>query len=337
MRRRKGVTESDDELMDSHQAPHGDSKGPGSIPSGLVYPEPAMYGTPPQALEHEPQQNVRIIATPIGIYGWRKYCLYASVLFLVALSIVNLGLLVWLANVLELKDDHAGPLYFGSDRLQVRGRAEFTEGLAVNTLSGFDGAALRLESNRQISLTASTEDGSAPDMASTLLVDQGETVLTTPALRAAARDANGTVQAPYFEASANSVVLRANEVRVASASGLAIEGSLQASRISNVFAQGQGLTLESAGQDLTLQADRDLTLASSNGRLTLSSLLDLGMNAGEDLVLAADQRLRLLDLPTPTADAGAAQFQLCMCAADQRVYRVAASSTCAAGAAAVGC
>jgi hypothetical protein len=307
---------------------------------GLLEAEPDHYNTTPQELaEDDEQRTVRVLAQPVGVYGWRKSCLYASVILLLALCIVNLGLLVWLASVLELDDDHAGPLYFTKDKLQVRGQAEFTESLALGRLTGADGAALRLESNSNIRLTAT----GANDLASELVVDQGETTLTTSVFRAAAASAasNGTaagmVAEPYFEASEDRILLRANEVRVSSASGMAVEGAVQTSVLQNDFASGRGLTLQSAGQSLSIEADDAATLTSTNGDVTLSSLLDLSLSAGGDLILSANQRLRILELPTPAADAGASEFQLCLCAADSRVFRVASTSTCAAGAAAAGC
>lgn len=38
---------------------------------------------------------------PVGIYGWRKRCLYAFILFLMVLTILNLALIVWILRVLN--------------------------------------------------------------------------------------------------------------------------------------------------------------------------------------------------------------------------------------------
>lgn len=40
-------------------------------------------------------------SNPIGVYGWRKRCLYFFVLLLVVILIVNLGLTVWILVVLH--------------------------------------------------------------------------------------------------------------------------------------------------------------------------------------------------------------------------------------------
>ena len=38
---------------------------------------------------------------PAGIYGWRKQCLYATVLFILVIVIMNLALTVWILRVLD--------------------------------------------------------------------------------------------------------------------------------------------------------------------------------------------------------------------------------------------
>lgn len=305
-------------------------------PAGLLTPSSRAYDfntMDSRATASSQPSTVNVISTPIGVYGWRKYCLYATVLVVLALCIINIGLLVWIANVLEMDGGHFGPLYVKSDKLQVKGRAEFTDGLVVDKLSGFDAAQLLVESNVEVRLRA--VDAGA-NTASDLSLAAGGTLLTTPSFRAVPDD-DPTSQ-PYLEAAANTLTLRANDVHVASASGMNVDGSLQANTIVNaVGGTGTGLTLESAGQDLTLLAGDDVAVTSTNGDVTVQALLDVQLTAGNDLVLEAQNQLRVTGLPVPAAETNEAVFQLCMCAADQRLYRVAATSTCDQGAAAVGC
>jgi hypothetical protein len=60
----------------------------------------------------QPQQVVHIVAPPVGVFGWRKRLLYASVALLLALAIVNAGLLVYLITTLHISGGSAGPLRF---------------------------------------------------------------------------------------------------------------------------------------------------------------------------------------------------------------------------------
>jgi len=39
-------------------------------------------------------QTVEVITARVGVYGWRKYCLYFSLLLILSLAIMNMGLMV---------------------------------------------------------------------------------------------------------------------------------------------------------------------------------------------------------------------------------------------------
>ncbi len=55
---------------------------------------------------------VHIVAAPVGVYGWRKRLLYAAVTVLLALAIVNAGLLVYILTTLHVSGSAVGPLNF---------------------------------------------------------------------------------------------------------------------------------------------------------------------------------------------------------------------------------
>lgn len=47
-----------------------------------------------------PPQNAQIIYK-IGIYGWRKRCLYVFVLLLMVIVVINLALTIWILRVMD--------------------------------------------------------------------------------------------------------------------------------------------------------------------------------------------------------------------------------------------
>ena len=62
--------------------------------------------TPPPPLtpltrDVQPEFNDGFHSNPIGVYGWRKRCLYFLVLLLVVIILVNLGLTVWILVVMD--------------------------------------------------------------------------------------------------------------------------------------------------------------------------------------------------------------------------------------------
>lgn len=59
-------------------------------------PPPPTYYSP--TMTPSPAGNTN---NPIGLYGWRKRCLYLLILLLVVVILVNLGLTIWILVVLD--------------------------------------------------------------------------------------------------------------------------------------------------------------------------------------------------------------------------------------------
>ena len=65
-------------------------------------------GDPLPAIEHKNDN-------PIGLYGWRKRCLYFFILLLVVVIITNLALTIWILVVLDFSQvckDDCSAIYF---------------------------------------------------------------------------------------------------------------------------------------------------------------------------------------------------------------------------------
>jgi hypothetical protein len=77
---------------------------------------------------------VDVLTTRIGIYGWRKYLVYILLLLLICFAIINIGLIVYVWNVLSLNSDGAGAVRFYDDKIRVEGSAEFLEGMCMRSL-----------------------------------------------------------------------------------------------------------------------------------------------------------------------------------------------------------
>eukprot|EP01147_Barroeca_monosierra_P001110 gene1110-4338_t len=264
------------------------------------------------------EQLISLLTTRIGIYGWRKYCLYLMVLLLVTLAIINLGMLVFVFRVLNLDEDSAGPLHFHSDRLLVRGRAEFTQGILTSKISGFDNATLRVETNQQIILKAVKDTTGG----STFIIDGTELRLGTP--RFSLSHENET----YFSSTTERTEISSNEVKVDASAGMRVSGTIQTSHISNSFEDGAGLTLESVGQQLHLAGSENVTLESETNSVKINALQGINLNAEQGNVIFRSQNLQLRDLPTEGA--GPTYF-LCMCN-NGRLFRVNSAQSCDQGA-----
>ncbi|EGD81018.1 hypothetical protein PTSG_10961 [Salpingoeca rosetta] len=264
---------------------------------------------------------VNVLTTRVGIYGWRKYCLYLSVLLLVCLSIINLGMLVFIFRVMDLNEDSAGPLHFQDQRLLVRGRAEFTNGILASNISGFDNSTLLVESNQQIILRSFEPVGN----------DRSELVMDGVAVDVGARTFDLSFMGDtYFSTSQAETRITSNDVVVHTDTGMRVRGVVQTSTIANSYEDAEGLTLRSVGQELLLTATENVTLESTTNNVNINAFQGVHLEAEQgDIVLSADN-LELQNLPTAAGPSNA--FALCLCTSG-RLFRVDSSITCEDGAA----
>nr|KAG5711642.1 hypothetical protein BaRGS_016824 [Batillaria attramentaria] len=89
---------------------------------------------------------------PIGIYGWRKRCLYSFVVLLMVIVVINLALTVWILR------DGMGKLRIVPKGIRLEGEAEFVRPLYVQELRAEDGQVMYLESAKDIKLQARSKD-----------------------------------------------------------------------------------------------------------------------------------------------------------------------------------
>ncbi|MGH0158056.1 UNVERIFIED_CONTAM: hypothetical protein FKN15_066894 [Acipenser sinensis] len=61
----------------------------------------------------------------IGIYGWRKRCLYLLVLLLLIILVVNFALTIWVLRVMWFNPEGMGLLKVTKDGLRLEGESEF--------------------------------------------------------------------------------------------------------------------------------------------------------------------------------------------------------------------
>ncbi|GLD53708.1 zeta-sarcoglycan-like protein [Lates japonicus] len=71
---------------------------------------------------------------PVGLYGWRKRCLYFFLLLLLVTMIVNLALTVWIIKVMNFSVDGMGSLHLNQDGIHLEGISEFLLPLYVNEI-----------------------------------------------------------------------------------------------------------------------------------------------------------------------------------------------------------
>ncbi|KAM9781881.1 delta-sarcoglycan isoform 2-T10 [Syngnathus typhle] len=88
----------------------------------------------------------------VGIYGWRKRCLYFFVLLLMILILVNLALTVWILKVMNFTVDGMGNLRITEKGLKLEGDSEFLQPLYAKEIQSKPGRPLYLQSSRNVSV-----------------------------------------------------------------------------------------------------------------------------------------------------------------------------------------
>ncbi|CAB3387440.1 Hypothetical predicted protein [Cloeon dipterum] len=153
----------------------------------------------------------------VGIYGWRKRCLYLLIVVLVAVVIVNLSLTLWLLKVMQFSSEGMGRLKVVEDGLQLRGRAMVLDALVASTIRSRPGVPISVDSSHNFSMSARDHLGRT---VSRLLLGSDHFECLARGFRVT--DPKGEV---LFSATKGEVEIGAESLRVTG--GVVFEGSVQ--------------------------------------------------------------------------------------------------------------
>ncbi|XP_060565081.1 zeta-sarcoglycan-like [Ruditapes philippinarum] len=97
---------------------------------------------------------------PAGIYGWRKQCLYAIILFILVVVIMNLALTVWILRVLNFNIEglNMGTIRISSEGINIAGRTDVVKTLYASNIASKKNKVLKIESERDIFLKSRYSD-----------------------------------------------------------------------------------------------------------------------------------------------------------------------------------
>ncbi|KAM4808587.1 zeta-sarcoglycan isoform 1-T1 [Rhinophrynus dorsalis] len=96
---------------------------------------------------------------PVGIYGWRKRCLYFFVLLLLVTMIVNLAMTIWILKVMNFTMDGMGNLRITKKGMRLEGISEFLLPLYVKEIHSRKDSPLVFQSDRNVTMNARNQNG----------------------------------------------------------------------------------------------------------------------------------------------------------------------------------
>ncbi|XP_051882664.1 gamma-sarcoglycan isoform X4 [Pristis pectinata] len=95
----------------------------------------------------------------IGIYGWRKRCLYLFVLLLLIILVVNFALTIWILKVMWFSTDGMGHLRVTENGIRLEGESEFLFPLYAKEIRSRMDSPLLVDSSQNVTVNARNSNG----------------------------------------------------------------------------------------------------------------------------------------------------------------------------------
>ncbi|XP_044041078.1 zeta-sarcoglycan-like isoform X3 [Siniperca chuatsi] len=267
--------------------------------------------------------------SPVGLYGWRKRCLYFFLLLLLVTMIVNLALTVWIMKVMNFSVDGMGNLQLKQDGIHLEGISEFLLPLYVNEIQSRSDSFLVLRSEKNITLNVRNDQG---QLTGQLTV--GPEAVEAQCQRVEVRSKDGGRL--LFTANEEEVVMTTEKFTITGSEGAMFGHSVETPLIQATASED--LKLESPTRTLTMEAPRGVEVSAAKGPLKVSSRKDLQLESTEGEILLDANTIQLGSLPlgiytASSSDASQEQavYEVCVCPSG-KIYLSPAesSSTCQA-------
>jgi hypothetical protein len=254
----------------------------------------------------------------VGIYGWRKRCLYVFILILTLIIVLDFVLTIWIMVVLNFSTDGMGALKMENDGIRVTGKTKFEKPVQFSQISTENNEALTLESSLGVTLNAHNISG---DTTASLDLNTGGKISAT-CERFEIFDRNNKM---LFFADSNEVGLKLDSLRILDDGGSVFEGAIQTALLRPEI--DNNLSLESPTRSVKINAGQDIELLSNAGEFSLNTLLDINFNTKQGEI-HFNGNLFMSGLER-SHGRGNPQYQLCMCQ-NGRLFMAAENADCRA-------
>ncbi|KAM6909347.1 zeta-sarcoglycan-like [Xenentodon cancila] len=260
----------------------------------------------------------------VGLYGWRKRCLYFLLLLLLVIIIVNLALTVWILKVMNFSVDGMGNLRLNQDGIHLDGVSEFQLPLYVNEIQSRRDSLLVLRSDKNVTLNARNSHG---QLTGQLTV--GPESLDAQCQRLEVRSTDGGRL--LFAADEEEVTMTTERFTVTGLEGAVFGHSVETPLIQ--ARTSEDLKLESPTRALTMEAPRGVEVNAAKGTLKISGRKDLQLESTEGEILLDANSVQLGRLPLGIYTASPSQafqeqavYEVCVCPSG-KIYLAPAESS----------
>uniref|UniRef100_A0A8D0GWT8 Gamma-sarcoglycan n=1 Tax=Sphenodon punctatus TaxID=8508 RepID=A0A8D0GWT8_SPHPU len=252
-----------------------------------------QYTTTPPGTTLERPENQYVYK--IGIYGWRKRCLYLFVLLLLIILLVNLALTIWILKVMWFSSTGMGHLRVTKDGLRLEGESEFLYPLYAKEIHSRVDSSLLLQSTHNVTVNARNSDGEV-----TGRLNVGPKMVEVHGQQFQINSIGGK---PLFTVDENEVVVGTDKLRVTGPEGALFEHSVETPLIkAEAFKQ---LRLESPTRCLSIDAPRGVHIKAQAGNIEALSQMDIKLHRSDGMVSAT---FLLMSLSSPSV-----KMEICVC------------------------
>ncbi|XP_038617980.1 gamma-sarcoglycan isoform X4 [Tachyglossus aculeatus] len=279
-----------------------------------------QYTTTTQGTNLERPENQYVYK--IGIYGWRKRCLYLFVLLLLIILVVNFALTIWILKVMWFSPTGMGHLRVTKDGLRLEGESEFLFPLYAKEIHSRVDSSLLLQSTQNVTVNARNSEG---EVTGRLKVGPKMVEVHSQQFQINSQDGK-----PLFAVDEKEVVVGTDRLRVTGPEGALFEHSVETPLVrAEAFKE---LRLESPTRSLSMDAPRGVHVRAQAGNVELLSQMDIKLHSSEGMVVLDAETVCLPKLVQGTTGGpGSPQrlYEICACP-DGRLYLSAAGvgSTC---------
>lgn len=256
----------------------------------------------------------------IGIYGWRKRCLYLFVLLLLIILLVNFALAIWILKVMWFSSTGMGHLRVTKDGLRLEGESEFLFPLYAREIHSRMDSSLLLQSIQNVTVNAQNSEG---EVTGRLKVGPN-----TIEVQSQQFQINSKGSKPLFAIDENKVVIGTDRLRVTGPEGALFEHSVETPLIrADPF---QELRLESPTRSLSMDAPKSVNIKAHAGKIKALSQMDIIFHSNDGMLVLDTETVCLPKLVQGTqGPAGSSQrlYEMCVCPDGKLYLSVADTST----------
>ncbi|XP_066237100.1 gamma-sarcoglycan isoform X2 [Saccopteryx leptura] len=248
----------------------------------------------------------------IGIYGWRKRCLYLFVLLLLIILLVNFALTIWILKVMWFSPTGMGHLHVTKDGLLLEGESEFLFPLYAKEIHSRVDSSLLLQSTQNVTVNAQNSEG---EVMGRLRVGPKMVEFQNQQFQINSKEGKS-----LFTVDESEVVVGTDRLRVTGPEGALFEHSVETPLIrADPF---QELRLESPTRSLSMDAPKGVHIKTRAGKIKALSQMDIIFHSSDGMLLLDAETVCLPKLVQGTqGPAGSSQrlYEMCACP-DGKLY-----------------